>query len=163
LQRDPTSLDALRGLERAFTKVSKYKELLENLETQVRLSATPKQRIALLERIAAVQEEEFLDHKGAAHALERASEADPGRVPVMANLIRHYKVMELWEEASKLYERQLELVENTHERVSLGMAWGRLLADQIGSPERAVHAYEIVLREDSEHASALEALAKLRE
>ncbi len=163
LQRDPTSLDALRGLERVYTKTNKYKELIENLETQVRLSATPKQRIGLLERIASVQEEEFLDHKAAASALERALEADAGRVQAMSNLVRHYKVMEQWEDASKLYERQLELVDATAERISLGMAWGRLLADQIGSPERAVHAYEIVLEEDSEHAGALEALAKLRE
>ncbi len=163
LERDPTSLDALRGLERVFTKTSKYKELVDNLEHQVRLAATPKQRIGLLERIAAVQEEEFLDHKGAASALERALEADPGRIQAMSNLARFYKVMERWEDASRLYERQLELVEEPTERVSLAMAWGRLLADQIGSPERAVHAYEMVLEEDSEHAGALEALAKLRE
>ncbi len=163
LQRDPTSLDALRGLERVFAKTSKYKELIENLEHQVRLAATPKQRIGLLERIASVLEEEFLDHKAAASALERALEADPGRVQAMANLARFYKIMERWEDASRLYERQLELVEESPERISLAMAWGRLLADQIGSPERAVHAYEIVLEEDSEHAGALEALAKLRE
>lgn len=163
LQRDPTSLDALRGLERVFSKTNKYKELIENLETQVRLAATPKQRIGLLERIAAVQEEEFLDHKAAASALFRALEADPGRVQAMSNLVRHFKVMERWEEASQLYERQLELVESSHERISLGMAWGRLLADQIGSPERALRAYELVLNEDSEHGGALEALAKLRE
>jgi tetratricopeptide (TPR) repeat protein len=163
LERDPSSLDALRGLERAYAKTNRYKELLENLELQVRLSATPKQKISLLERIAAVQEEEFLNHPAAASALERALEADPGRVQVMHNLVRFYRVMNRWEDASKLYQRQLELVEEPAERIALAVSWGRVLADQIGSPERAVHAYELVLEEDSEHAGALEALAKLRE
>lgn len=163
LEQDPTSLDALRGLEQVFVKTGKYKELIENLEHQVRLSATPKQRIALLERIASVQEEEFLNHQAAAEALERALEADPGRVSAMAALVRHLRVLERWEEASRLYDRQLQLVEEPHERISLGMIWGRLLADQIGSPERAVHAYELVLAEQPDHSGALEALAKLRE
>jgi len=163
LEQDPVSLDALRGLERIFAKNGKYQELIENLEEQVRLSATPKQKIGLLERIAAVQEEEFLNHEKAAEALERALEADAGRISAMASLIRHLRVMEQWEEASRLYERQLALVEEPSERVSLAMAWGRLLADQVGSPERAVHAYELVLEEQSEHSGALEALAKLRE
>ncbi len=163
LEQDAQSLDAMRGLERVFTKLGKYQNLLSNLEEQVTLSATPKQKIGLLERIAAVHEEEFLNHEEAAKALERALEADAGRVSVMASLVRQLRVLERWEDASRLYERQLELVEDSAVRISLGMAWGRVLADQLTSPERALHAYELVLAEDSEHSGALEALVKLRE
>jgi len=162
LDFDPTSLDALRGLERLFTRQGKYRELVENLDRQVEVAATPKQRIALFERIASVYEEEFLDHKAAAEALERALEADPGRVSAMAALIRHLRVLERWEEASRLYERQLAIVEGP-ERVALALAWGRLLAEQQGFSERAVHAYELVLEVEPDHAVALEALAKLQE
>lgn len=163
LRIDPESLDALRGIERNLAKQGKYRELVENLEEQVHKAATPKQKIALLERIAAIHEEEFLDQKSAARALERALEADPGRVSAMASLVRHLRVLERWEDASRLYERQLELVDAPAERVTLGMAWGRLLADQLGYTDRAVHAYELVLQSDPEHAGALEALAKLQE
>lgn len=163
LEQDPQSLDPLRGLERLYSKQGKYQEVLENLEVQVSLSATPKQRIALLERIAAIQEEEFLNHEAAARALERALMADAGRLSAMSNLVRHLRVLERWEEASQLYERQLALVQEPAARVALGMAWGRLLAEQLGSPERAMHAYELVIGEDPEHAGALEALARLRE
>ena len=86
LELEPQSLDALRGLERIFTKKGSYQELLENLELQVRYAVTPRQRIALLERIAAVHEEEFLNHEAAALALERALEADAGRVSAMGFL-----------------------------------------------------------------------------
>ncbi len=163
LEQDAQSLDALRGLERAYMKQGKYQEVLENLETQVSLSATPKQRIALLERIASIYEEEFLNHDAAAKALQRALDADAGRISAMSDLIRHLRILDRWEEASSLYERQLALVQERTERIALGLAWGRLLADQIGSPERAVRAYEIVIAEDPEHAVALEALARLRE
>ena len=157
------NLDALRGLERVFTKGGKYKELVEVLERQVLLAATPRQKIALLERIAAVHEEEFLDHTAAASALRRAIEADPGRVQAMAALVRHLRVMDRWEEVSSLYQRQLDIVEEAHERTALAMAWGRVLAEHVGSPERAMQAFELVLEQDPQHAGALEALARLRE
>ncbi len=160
---DSASLDALRGLERVYTKDGKYKELLENLELQVKAAATPKQRVALFERMASVYEEEFLDHEKAAHVLERALQTDPGRLSAMASLVRFYRVLGRWDAAAKLYERQLQLVEAPAERVALGMAWGRVLLEQIGSPERAAHAYELVLQVDAEHTGALEALAKLRQ
>jgi tetratricopeptide (TPR) repeat protein len=163
LDIDPASLDALRGLERVYAKAGQYKELLETLDQQIKVAATPKQRVALFERMAAVYEEEFLDHEKAAQALERALHADPGRVSAMASLVRFYRVLGRWEDASKLYERQLQLVEEPSERVALGMAWGRVLVEQIGSPDRAAHAYELVLQVDAEHAGALEALAKLRQ
>ena len=163
LSEDKTNLDGLKGLERVFVKQGKYTDLLENLETQVALSATPKQRIGLLERIAAVHEEEFLNHEAAADALRRALDADANRVSALASLIRQYRVLERWEEACELYERRLALTEEPSERISIAMAWGRVLQQQIGSAERAVKAYEAVLVEDSDHQGALEALAKLRE
>lgn len=157
------NLDALRGLERVYTKAGKYKELVEVLERQVALAATPRQKISLLERIAAVHEEEFLDHAAAATALRRAIEADPGRVQAMAALVRHLRVMDRWEEVSWLYQRQLEFVEEPSERVALAMAWGRVLTEHVGSPERAMQAYELVLELEPQHAGALDALARLRE
>lgn len=160
---DPSSLDALRGLERVFTKTNRYQDLIDNLEQQIAVAATPKQRIALLERIAAVHEEEFLNHEAAAGALERALATDSSRLSVMATLVRQYKVLGRWEEACNLYERQLELIEDPKERTSMAMGWGRILSDQIGSPERAAVAYELVLQIDPEHSGALEALARLRE
>lgn len=162
-EADAESLDALRGMERIFTKLGKYRELIDVLEKQVSVSATPKQRIELLERIAAVHEEEFLDHHAAAQALRRALEADAGRTSAMNTLIRHLRVLAQWEEVSKLYERQLAIVDDVGERSGLAMAWGRVLAEQLNSPERAMQAYELVLENDSEHAGALEALARLRE
>ncbi|HSC87494.1 MAG TPA: protein kinase [Polyangiaceae bacterium] len=163
LEIDATNLDALRGLERLYTKQGKYRELIENLERQVEVAATPKQRITLLERIASVFEEEFLDQKAAARALERALELDASRVSAMAGLIRHLRVLERWDEVSKLYERQLSIVENPTERVALALAWGRVLAEQLGFPDRAVKAYELALEVEPDHSAALEALAKLQE
>jgi tetratricopeptide (TPR) repeat protein len=81
----------------------------------------------------------------------------------MAALIRHLRVLERWDDVSKLYERQLAIVDAPTERIALALAWGRVLSEQQGFPERAVRAYEMVLEVEPDHAVALEALAKLQE
>ncbi|HYQ27604.1 MAG TPA: protein kinase, partial [Polyangiaceae bacterium] len=48
---DPTSIEALRGLDRLYSKLGRFQDLLENLAQQVEVAATPRQKVALWERI----------------------------------------------------------------------------------------------------------------
>jgi tetratricopeptide (TPR) repeat protein len=77
LDLDGTSLTALRGLDRILNRQGRYGELLEVLERQLKVAATPRQKINLLERMAGIHEEEFLDHAKAAETLERILALDP--------------------------------------------------------------------------------------
>ena len=63
----------------------------------------------------------------------------------------------------KLLERHAQATGDDARRVELLAARARVLAEQIGSPERATRAYEQVLELSPGHAGALEALARLRE
>jgi tetratricopeptide (TPR) repeat protein len=163
LSFDPQSLDALRGIETILTKTNKYRELVENLEQQLGVSATGRQKVQLLERMAAIYEEEFLDPKSAAEALEKVRALDPARTSALAALSRHYRVLGRWEDVSAMLERQVGMTENNEEKAQLAASWGRLLAEQLSAPERAISAYEIALEANPTHAGALEAVAKLRE
>src|SRR5690606_24251904 len=71
LEADAACLDALRGLERLHARSGRYRELLDNLLRQVELAATPRQKIALLERVASLHEQEFLDPASALGCLEQ--------------------------------------------------------------------------------------------
>ena len=163
LAQDPQSLDALKGLDRIYSKLGRFQPLLDNLREQIGLAATPRQKIALWERVAAIYDEEFLDHTGAADAWEKVLEIDDSHEPGLIELTRHYRSLDRWEEVAALYERQIKLVADAERRLPLVLALARVLAEQVGSPERATHAYEMVLEIQPEHAGALEALAKLRE
>ncbi len=163
LVEDASSLDALRGLDRLLGKAGRYQELLDNLARQVQLAATPRQKITLWERIAGIHDEEFLDHAKAADAWESVLAIDPAHDTALTALSRHYRALDRWEDLAELYEQHLKQVTDGARRVELATALGRVLGEQIGSPERATHAYERVLEVDPEHAGALEALARLRE
>src|SRR6185295_4027359 len=75
---------------------------------------------------------------------------------------RHYRALDRWEDVVALYEKTLRIVTEDKRRVELYLAMGRVLVEQVGSPERARKAYEKVLEIDPHHAGALESLASVR-
>jgi tetratricopeptide (TPR) repeat protein len=160
---DERHLDALKGLDRIFNRTNRYKELLQNLDRQLAIAATPRQKINLYERIASIHDEEFLDHKASATALEAILAIDPAHENSLTSLVRHYRALDRWEDVANLYDRHLKLVVDVPRRIELLVARGRVLTEQVGSPERAMASYEAILEVDSEHSGALEALARLRE
>jgi len=160
---DSSNIGALKGLDRIFNRTEKYKELLENLERQVEVAATPRQKITLWERIAALHDEEFLDHERAAFALENVLAIDAANDAALTSLARHYRALDRWDDVAKLLSRHAQVVGEGARVVELLAARAKVLAEQIGSPERAMRAYEQVLEMSPDHAGALEALARLRE
>ncbi len=160
---EPSELQALKGLDRVFNRTGKYRELLENLERQVELAATPRQKITLYERMAGLHDEEFLDHRRAAECLEAVLDLDASNDHALTALVRHYRALEEWERLDKLYEKHASVTGDDARRVELLIQRARVLSENVGSPERAMRAYEHVLELSHGHAGALEALARLRE
>jgi tetratricopeptide (TPR) repeat protein len=163
LEIDARSLDALKGLDRLHSKAGRFQDLLDNLRRQIETAATPRQKATLWERIAAIYEEEFLDHQQAAQALEQVLAIDPAHENAITALIRHLRALDRWEDVAAQYERHIKLVTDPPRRLALLLQRAKVLSEQIGSPERAIHAYEAALEIDSHHAGALEAVARLRE
>ncbi|HEX8792162.1 MAG TPA: tetratricopeptide repeat protein [Polyangiaceae bacterium] len=160
---DDADLQALKGLDRIYNRGSKYRELLEVLERQAAIAATPRQKINLYERMAGLHDEEFLDHERAAECLEAILGFDPANDHALTTLPRHYRALGKWEKLDKLYEKHASVTGDEARRVELLMQRARVLADNIGSPDRSTRVYEQVLELQPGHAGALEALARLRE
>ncbi len=160
---DPNHLEALKGLDRIFNRTGRYRELLENLERQVAVAATPRQKINLYERMAGLYDEEFIDHTKASECLEGILTLDPSNDNALTALARHYRAEGKWEEVIKIYDRHAAATHDEARRLELMLARARTLAEQVGSPERATRAYEQVLEQSAGHAGALEALARLKE
>ena len=162
LALEPRQLLALKGLDRIHNRTGNYRSLLENLDKQLAISATPRQKINLLERVAGIYEEEFLDHAKAAEALETLLTLDATHESALTALGRHYRALDRWEDVNSIYERHLKIVTDDKRRLDLLVGMGRVLLEQVRSPERARRAYEQVLELDPSHAGALEALASVR-
>ena len=159
----PDHLEALKGLDRTFSQTNRFRDLVQNLEAQIEVAATPRQKIQLWERVAAIWDEEFLDHGKAAHAWENVLDLDPEHDDALANLTRHYRVLERWNDVVLVLERHIELLHGDKVRQlekSLGL--GRVLAEGLKVPERAIAVYERVLALEPDNGEALEAVARLK-
>ena len=163
LELDPRNLSALKGLDRIYNRTSKYRELLVNLTRQIDISDTPRQQINLYERMAALHDEEFLDHGRAAECLEEVLDLDPTHDGALTRLARHYRAMSRWDKLEELYAAHARITTDPARKIELLMQRARVLADHIGSPDRTIEVYEEILELQTGFAPALEALARLRE
>jgi tetratricopeptide (TPR) repeat protein len=162
LKENSKHLDALRGLDRILTKDGRYEDLLDVLRRQLELAVTARQKIGLYERIAAIYDEEFLDHAKAAEALEAVLDLDPQRTSAANDLARHLRVLDRFSELADLYEAQFNAANDDARRVETGMLLGRVLGEQLKQIPRAISVYEQVLATQPSHAGALDALATLQ-
>lgn len=163
LDEEPTNTDALRGLDRLYSKNGRFHDLLANLEQQLKVATTPRQKVALWERMAGIYDEEFIDHERAASALEEVIDIDPTHEDALASLGRHYRATNRWEDLITLYDRQLAIVGDPARKLEIALSKARALEDPLGATERAIGAYEDARALAPEHAGVLEALVRLRE
>ncbi|MGE5785948.1 MAG: tetratricopeptide repeat protein, partial [Myxococcales bacterium] len=162
LDESPNSVEVMRALERVYAKAQRFDQLLANLERQVQLATTPRQKTQLYERIAAVYEEEFFDNERASSALRAVLTLDPNHEGALTSLTRICRTLNRWDEVVQLLERHLALVTEPGRRVTLALQLGRVLAEEIHAADRAMKAFEQVLSFEPQHSEALEMVARLR-
>jgi tetratricopeptide (TPR) repeat protein/tRNA A-37 threonylcarbamoyl transferase component Bud32 len=162
LELDARDLSALKGLERVYARTENYEGLLSSLRAQVDLAASPKQRIALHERIGLLLEEEFVDHSGAAKQFEEIIAIDGANEAANVALTRLYRHLRRFADMIETLERHAGSSNDDTRRIELLLLAARTLAADIGSPERAIEMYEGVLDIDNQQEEALTELAKLK-
>jgi tetratricopeptide (TPR) repeat protein/tRNA A-37 threonylcarbamoyl transferase component Bud32 len=162
LEIDARDLTALKGLERVYARSESFEGLLAALRSQVDLAASPKQRIALHERIGLLLEEEFVDHASAAKQFEEIIAIDGGNEAANVALARLYRHLRRFDDMIETLERHAGTTTDDARRIDLLLLAARTLAGEIGSPERAIEMYEAALDIDSQQAEALGELAKLK-
>jgi tetratricopeptide (TPR) repeat protein len=163
LQEAPHNAQALAGLDQTLALSGQYKDLLGNLHRQLEGSPTPRQQVALWERIAQLYEEEFLLHADAAVALESVLRLDPSRTSAMVSLARLYRTLEQWQDLSDLYQRHAEQLPEPSDRLPLLLQRARVLAEHVGDLPEAIAVYEQVAAIAPDRIDALEAIADLHE
>jgi tetratricopeptide (TPR) repeat protein len=162
LNEVPDSLEVMRALDRLYAKVQRFSDLVANLERQVQIATTPRQKTQLYERIAAVYEEEFLDNDRASAALRAVLVLDPNHEGALSSLTRISRALNQWPEVAELLQRHLAIVTEPARKVTLALQLGRVLAEQLNAADRAMEAFEEVLSFEPQHAEALEMVARIR-
>ncbi len=160
-ERDSANLVALKGLERLYARTARWQNLLEILEREFEVVNTERERIAILLRLAAMWEEEFLKNAKAAECLEKVLDIDPNHVDALNGLARLYRNMQEWSKLVETYERHIQATPDRSEKIRCYKAQGDVYQKEVSDVDRAVDSYLNVLSIDDKDVEALDALATL--
>ncbi|MFH1130436.1 MAG: tetratricopeptide repeat protein, partial [Pseudomonadota bacterium] len=163
LSIDPQDYRTLKALEALYQQSGAKEKYVDILEQQLDAAETDEARIALLERISNVWEEQFnrLDH--ASENLEKILLIDGKNEAAFRNLARIYLADSRHEELVEVFRRHIDISSDSNKKIELLSAMGKVYESEINNPDRAIEAYSEILSHDSEHTNALDALARLYE
>ncbi|MDH5491266.1 MAG: hypothetical protein OEY14_04880, partial [Myxococcales bacterium] len=162
LAHDERNLSALKGLERLYARASRYEDLLRNLERQLEVVPTPRQKISLLEQIGGIYEEEFVDPEKALGAFEKIVEIDPGHEGANPALARLYRQLRRFDDLVETLDRHARATEDDERGIALLTQGIRVLMAEVGAPERAMSFCDRILKVRPDHSETLELMAQLR-
>jgi len=163
LEIDGGNVLGLRGLERIYQTLQSWSELIGVLERQLDVVETERERVEVLLKLAALQEEHFLKFDIASQRLEQALEISPGEERAYVALERCYRRLKQWLDLINTYERHISEAASGTTKVELYGLIAAVYAEEVGDVDRAIDAYRNIVDLDDTNVPALEALSKLYE
>ncbi len=160
-QIDSSHLDSIKGLERIYARGGDFSQLRDNLQIQLEIAVTPKQRMLLLERLAEISEEEFRDLDKAIDHYKEILDIDKENRAAMIALTRHYRKTERYEDLVDILQSRADMSEDEEEKHELLAERAEIIRDDIKDAQRAAEAFQAVATLGGD--SALEALAMSQE
>lgn len=161
LADEPSSLRALKGLERLYSQSQRWTDLLGVLERELDVVTTERERISTLSWMASMQEEEFLKPDKAAERLEEVIDIAPNHEPALVGLERLYRAMLKWDDLIRTYERHVGATPERGVKIRCFKSIGDVYAKELNDVDHSIDAYLNVLDIDEKDAEALDALARL--
>ncbi len=140
LSIDAQHLDSIKGLERIYARTSDAAGLRDNLEIQLEIAVTPKQRLLLRERLAGIYEEEFKDYDKAIDYLQAVLETDAEHKSSLITLTRLYRNAERWENLTEVLAKRAVSADD-EEKKDLLTERAEVIREKIGDAKRASHAF----------------------
>ncbi|MCU0663473.1 MAG: tetratricopeptide repeat protein [Myxococcota bacterium] len=162
LEVEQGNLLALKGLGRLYNKVERWQDLLDVLLLELAHAASEREQIQLLERIAQMQEQEFVKPDKAADHYEQILEIEPANEKALAALERLYRQLSRWHALVTTLERRVMAVSDRTARIGCYLQMGEIFAAELGQADRAMDMYKKILDIDKKHHAALDQLAQLQ-
>ncbi|HWA76644.1 MAG TPA: tetratricopeptide repeat protein [Polyangiaceae bacterium] len=162
LELRPQDPAALAAIEESDGRRRRMAELKESYLLEVERAGDDVYKSSMLMR-ASELEARFggqADIEPAIERLEQAVRLDPTNVRAGRLLEHLYRRRGRWEEVARVLERLADRGERPSERVAAGVRLARLYAQHLSDPERAVRAYDQVLRDDSNNVEAMSFLSE---
>ncbi len=163
LNLDPNNLEALKALEKLYTNLEQWEDLLAVLNKEIELASTEEEKIPLYYRMAMVWEDELQDRDQAIENLRKILELDRWSLPAIESLEVLYEQAEDWPALIEVCEQHIRAIDDLEKMAELYFKIGRINQKYLGEQERATTYYQRVLDADPFYQPALSELGKIYE
>lgn len=158
---DSAEDDVFARLEALLARTGKFQAQFDLYREHVELRDDDEARMELLHRAAGVKEKSLDDKDGAIDVYREIVDFSPNDERAILALDRLLEESERWEQLVDHIQFQVEQNGGTTQEVELRYRAGQVLWKRLEEIERAVDAFEEVVRIDSEHPPTIEALESL--
>jgi tetratricopeptide (TPR) repeat protein len=160
-EHEDLRLEVSALLEPVLTNASRFRELCEVMELRFSAQSEASDRARTLGGMALIQEEQLDDPAAARDTLLRAARQTPDDAALHDDVVRLCELTAEWGRyADTLSERAGEELDSVVS-ADLYTRLGRIAADKLDDPERAIKAYDAAVERAGQQPELLEALDRL--
>ena len=161
LDLDPTHLESMKMLERAFTQQDDHEALYEVLQSHLELVDEQGGRLELVARIADLAADNLDRPDEAIELWQRIREEDPENQDAFDTLNRLFEKTSRWAELAELIEKRMANTVDPEKIADLSSRLGWVKGEKLGELEDAMKHWQEVLRLDPKNQVALQALREI--
>jgi tetratricopeptide (TPR) repeat protein len=158
LEIAPGNKDALEALGRIYESTEQWSEFIDVTRRQIRVTTDRNLKALLYFKCGSVMEAKFGKEEDAIRYYDAAIKTSPSCLPAVHGLRDLYRRREDWPRVIQTLELEVKLWQDDKERAGVFAQIGRIYADRLGQPERALHYFESALAVDPECLPANRAL-----
>jgi golgin subfamily B member 1 len=163
LMVDPNHEGAIENLERLYSGLERWFDLVEVLQRHVDVVDDPQRKVALLNELARTRRDRLDDAHAAVEAFVQSVEIDPRQADALMELAALQEETANYEAAVSSYESVVELIDAAEDRAEIYARMGQILEEQLLDDQRAEQAYLSTLDLVPGHRQAVEALRRVYE
>ena len=154
-------LVAIRNLVRLAEHQQRYPEMLEHLESEIRMTQDPRELVQLHYRAGVVLQHYLGETEQAIARYEEVLALDPGYLPALRSVGSLYAANGQGDELLAMYRRELDATETPERQIALLFRMVDVVLDHQKDEPKAIELLQEILLKDETNLPALRALAEL--
>jgi golgin subfamily B member 1 len=161
LATSPRDMEAADALERIYTRMADYTNLVLLLQRKVDMTDAVPEKRELGVRAAKIWEEVLDNPEKAIEAYRQALALDESDADILESLERLFIRLERWSDLKDVYAKQAELTTEPSLKKQRLFVLGQVYDRELQDPARAIETYSSVLDIDPDDVEAMQALDRL--
>jgi tetratricopeptide (TPR) repeat protein len=161
LEISPNYLPAIRTLGKLHVRADRWEDMINVNELEAQLINDQKQVVSLLHRNGEIYEEKLNDKDKAIEMYKKVLALAPSYLPALQSLGRLYFIKGRWEDLIAMHRQEIEVTLNEDQQIALLYKIGELFDEKLVQEDKAIVAYQEVLRIQPTNFPALKSLIRI--